>query len=80
MINLKLKQKVLLPIFFVILTINICSVIYFAYYLDSNFKMQEDKRIENSGNFINTSLAIALWNFNETLIKRLNSNVHSWGS
>ncbi len=73
--NLKLKQKVLISMIIILFTTSVSSIVYFAYFINSNFEMQEDRRVGNIGNFINFSLANAIWNFDQVVYKTISKDV-----
>ncbi len=64
-----LTQRTLTYIIIPLLVISILSVIYQIYFISSNFKFQEDKRINDIGSYITPSIAVAIWDFQTENIK-----------
>ncbi len=64
-----LTQRTLTYIIIPLLVISVLSVIYQIYFISSNFKSQEDKRINDIGSYITPSIAVAIWDFQVENIK-----------
>jgi len=72
--NPNLTERTLTYIIIPLLLISIISVVYQVYFISSNFKSQENKKINDIGNYLMPSIAKALWDFQTDNIKIIVDN------
>lgn len=72
--NPNLTKRTLTYIIIPLLVISILSVVYQVYFISSNFKSQEDKKINDIGSYLMPSIAKALWDFQTDSIKIIIDN------
>ncbi len=72
--NTNLTRRTLTYVLIPLLLVSIISLIYQVYFISSNFKSQEDKRIIDLGNYIAPSIALSVWDFQTENIKIIVDN------